>query len=41
VGVAAGSREVPGRKPVTTDNNDNYDNNNIHPNLPTVFLQDR
>jgi hypothetical protein len=31
VGVTAGSREVPGRKPVTRDNNDinNNNNNNI------------
>jgi hypothetical protein len=32
-GVTAGSREVPGRKPVTRDNN-NYNNNN----LITCFL---
>jgi hypothetical protein len=28
VGVTAGSRELPGRKPVTIDNNDNNNNNN-------------
>jgi hypothetical protein len=28
VGVTAGSREVPGRKPVTRDNNTNNNNNN-------------
>jgi hypothetical protein len=28
VGITAGSREVPGRKPVTRDNNDNNNNNN-------------
>jgi hypothetical protein len=28
VGVTAGSREVPGRKPVRGDNNDDDDNNN-------------
>jgi hypothetical protein len=30
VGVTAGSREVPGRKPVIRDNNDNNNNNNIN-----------
>jgi hypothetical protein len=28
VGITAGSREVPGRKPVTRDNNNNNNNNN-------------
>jgi hypothetical protein len=28
VGVTAGSREVPGRKPVTIDNNNNKNKNN-------------
>jgi hypothetical protein len=28
VGVTAGSREVPGRKPVTRDNDNNNNNNN-------------
>jgi hypothetical protein len=28
MGVTAGSREVPGRKPVTRGNNDNNNNNN-------------
>jgi hypothetical protein len=36
VGVTAGSREVPGRKPVTRDNyeynNNNNNNNNINNN---------
>jgi hypothetical protein len=32
VGVTAGSREVPGRKPVTRDNNDNNNNNNNNNN---------
>jgi hypothetical protein len=27
-GVTAGSREVPGRKPVTRDNDNNNNNNN-------------
>jgi hypothetical protein len=27
VGITAGSREVPGRKPVTRDNNNNNNNN--------------
>jgi hypothetical protein len=28
VGITAGSREVPGRNPVTRDNNNNNNNNN-------------
>jgi hypothetical protein len=28
VGITAGSREIPGRKPVTRDNNNNNNNNN-------------
>jgi hypothetical protein len=45
VGVTAGSREVPGRKPVTRDNNnndddddDNNNNNNVvfGNNLPSL-----
>jgi hypothetical protein len=32
VRVTAGSREVPGRKPVTTENNDDDDNNNNNNN---------
>jgi hypothetical protein len=39
VGVTAGSREVPGRKPVTRDNNDDDDdnnNNNNNNNLSTI-----
>jgi hypothetical protein len=28
VGITAGSREVPGRKPVTPDDNNNNNNNN-------------
>jgi hypothetical protein len=28
VGITAGSREVPGRKPVTRENNNNNNNNN-------------
>jgi hypothetical protein len=28
MGVTAGSREVPGRKPVTRDNDNNNNNNN-------------
>jgi hypothetical protein len=32
VGITAGSREVPGRKPVTRDNNNN-NNNNKHYNM--------
>jgi hypothetical protein len=28
VGITAGSREVPGRKPVKRDNNNNNNNNN-------------
>jgi hypothetical protein len=39
VGLTAGSREVPGRKPVTRDN-DNDDNHNIDSHLSAVFLQD-
>jgi hypothetical protein len=29
VGITAGSREVPGRKPVTRDKNNNNNNNNM------------
>jgi hypothetical protein len=32
VGITAGSREVPGRKPVTRDNNNNNNNNNNNSN---------
>jgi hypothetical protein len=32
VGITAGSREVPGRKPVTIHNNDDDDNNNNNNN---------
>jgi hypothetical protein len=34
VGVTAGSREVPGRKPVTRDNDYNNNNNNNNNNKP-------
>jgi hypothetical protein len=32
VGVTAGSREVPGKKPVTGDDDDNNNNNNNNNN---------
>jgi hypothetical protein len=32
VGITAGSREVPGRKPVTRDDDDNNNNNNNNNN---------
>jgi hypothetical protein len=37
VGVTAGSRELPGRKPVTRDNDDD-DNNNSNNNINSVLL---
>jgi hypothetical protein len=37
VGFTAGSREVPGRKPVTRDNdNNNNNNNNKHISIPNI-----
>jgi hypothetical protein len=39
VGVTAGSREVPGRKPVTRDHNDNdYDTDRTVPNHKTDII---
>jgi hypothetical protein len=37
VGITAGSREVPGRNPVTRDNNNNNNNNN-NLNIGTTLL---
>jgi hypothetical protein len=36
VGVTAGSREIPRRKPVTTDDNDN--NNNVNNNNVGLYI---
>jgi hypothetical protein len=39
VGITAGSREVPGRKPVTRDNNNNNNDNNNNNNNNTSTNQ--
>jgi hypothetical protein len=41
VGVTAGSTEVPGRKPVTRDNNNNNNNNNtaIYPEIKSIKIK--
>jgi hypothetical protein len=38
VGVTAGSREVPGRKPVTRDNDDDDDDNNNNNILIYIYI---
>jgi hypothetical protein len=38
VGFTAGSRQVPGRNPVTRDNNDNNNNNNNNSNNKFLAL---